>query len=62
MKITIESCEMTVAEVGLQFDFANDVLLYFGLSNTFLGHLFDDAQEAKLLLKGLENLSEGTLT
>lgn len=62
MEIAVEGSEMTVREVGLQFDLANDVLLHFGLANTFLRHLFDDAEETELLLEGFEDLSESTFT
>ena len=62
VKVAVERSAVAVVEITLQLYLPCDVLLHLQLSDLFLRHLLNHANEAQLLLLSNKDLAEGTLT
>ena len=62
VKVALERSAVAVVEITLQLYLPCDVLLHLQLSDLFLRHLLNHANEAQLLLLSNKDLAEGTLT
>ena len=61
VKVAVERSAVAVVEITLQLYLPCDVLLHLQLSDLFLRHLLNHANEAQLLLLSNKDLAEGTL-
>ena len=61
VKVAVERSAVAVVEIALQLYLPCDVLLHLQLSDLFLRHLLNHANEAQLLLLSNKDLAEGTL-
>jgi hypothetical protein len=49
---------MVIIQVALKFNLSYDVLLYFCVSDVFLGHLFYDANKTDMFLLSQKDITE----